>query len=116
MKTNYLIIRFTLAVLALIVLTATVYEGWQMHCGIDNFKPEGKALKILHCFSALSNGRKILSVSTTNSSDNLDCLHGIRFLTTFWLVSVHTYMRVSGVFKNNVINPKMVDQVIHERT
>ncbi|KZS08085.1 putative Nose resistant to fluoxetine protein, partial [Daphnia magna] len=83
-----------LSIVGLLVVTATVHEAWRMYCGTDlNSKTHGKALTTLHCFSALSNGRKILSmkVSVSSANDNLGCVHGIRFFSTCWVVLGHTF-------------------------
>lgn len=85
-----------------------------MHRGVGFVPETGSRLRdVLHCFSALSNGRKLLSLSggSDSSSDNLSCLNGIRFVTTFWLICVHTLIRVVGMAKSNVANPKLVEQV-----
>lgn len=45
------------------------------------------AIKTLHCFSALNNSRKILLTAYTPGS--FTCLHGIRVLSTTWVVMGH---------------------------
>ena len=50
-------------------------------------------MKILLCFSALENGRKILS-SKAIASD-LPCLHGIRVLSATWIMLLHTYIIIT---------------------
>ncbi len=45
--------------------------------------------KIVTCFSAMTNGRKLLTVS--NDKQDLTPLHGIRFLSMAWIMLGHTF-------------------------
>ena len=51
---------------------------------------DGFPIKLLNCFSMLSNNNKILS-TTSVVVDNLACLNGIRVLSTTWIVLYHSY-------------------------
>jgi hypothetical protein len=91
----------------LAVLVATLHDSWRIYRGVA--VTDNKAVSVLHCFSALSNGRKILSLKSSSSgSDNLSCLHGIRFFSTCWVVLGHTWIKIA---MGNVLNPNMVAQV-----
>ena len=70
-----------------------------MYCdvGFDS-KKDGTAINVLHCFSTLSNGRKILSMKVS-SVDNLGCVHGIRFFSTCWVVILIGHVWVFGIYK-----------------
>lgn len=94
-----------------LVLTATIHDGWRTYCNHDfDAKSDAGFVTGLHCFSALHNGKKLLSLEPTSSgSDNLSCLHGIRFLSTCWVVIGHTWLK--GL-TSNVLNPKIVEQVL----
>jgi hypothetical protein len=99
-----------LSFIGLLVASATIHESWRMYCGTGyDAKTDGKALSALHCFSALSNGRKILSMKVTSSSsnDNFGCIHGIRFFSTVWVVVGHTW--IIGAYKT--MNPRAVKTV-----
>ena len=61
----------------------------------NDSKDEGLALRVLHCFSLVSNGRKLLSTKTASSNNNLGCLHGIRFLSATWVVMGHTWYQAT---------------------
>ncbi|XP_067687124.1 O-acyltransferase like protein-like [Haliotis asinina] len=69
-------------------------NGGQQLLTVDNepdqkYKP--KLLeRILLCFSAVSNGEKILSVKRSPAS--ITCLHGIRVLSIGWVILGHTYI------------------------
>ena len=91
---------------------ATVHDAWRMCCDVAfDSKKDSPAISVLHCFSAFTNGRKILSMKRSkNSTTNLSCVHGIRVLSTCWVVMGHTW--VIGAASNSV-NPKMVTQVIN---
>ena len=83
--------RVVLSVIGLLVAAATIYECDRlMMKGPINPKSDGLAISILHCFSALNNGRKLLSTKT--GSGNLGCIHGIRVLSTFWVVMGHSFL------------------------
>ncbi len=54
--------------------------------------------RLLLCFSAVSNGEKILSVKNTPGS--LTCLNGIRVLSMGWVILGHTFsflVAVAGI-------------------
>ncbi len=97
-----------LSLIGLVVLMATVHEAWRMYIGTDfNAKQDGKLLSALHCFSILNNGRKILSMKVTASSDNFGCIHGIRFFSTCWVVLAHTFSIAAG----KIMNTKSITEV-----
>ncbi len=97
-----------LSLVGLLVLMATVHEAWRMYRGTDfDTKQDGKLLSALHCFSVLNNGRKILSMKVTVSSDNFGCIHGIRFFSTCWVVLGHTFSIAAG----KIMNTKMITEV-----
>ncbi|KAL1505652.1 hypothetical protein ABEB36_005168 [Hypothenemus hampei] len=55
-------------------------------------------VQLLLAFSAVTNGRKILSLN--NTSKDLSCLHGLRVFSICWIILVHTYLQVFGVARN----------------
>ncbi|XP_048237969.1 O-acyltransferase like protein-like [Haliotis rufescens] len=57
--------------------------------------------RVLLCFSAVSNGEKILSVKRSPAS--ITCLHGIRVLSIGWVILGHTYLYF---IMSNAENPK----------
>ena len=79
-----------LSVIGFLVASATLHELVRMHffSPIDT-NTESMEVRVLHCFSAVNNTRKLLT--TRPSSDNLGCVHGIRVLSTTWVVMGHTY-------------------------
>ncbi|XP_032794832.2 nose resistant to fluoxetine protein 6 [Daphnia magna] len=94
-----------LSLVGLLVTSATVHEAWRMYFGIDfDSKTDGPFVNSLHCFSALSNGRKILSMKQSTSNDNFGCIHGLRFFSTCWVVIGHTW--ILGAYKS--MNPRAV--------
>ena len=89
--------RTILSLLGCLIVFATSRETWkiiQMQQPNDS-KDEGLALRVLHCFSLVSNGRKLLSTKTASSNNNLGCLHGIRFLSATWVVMGHTWYQAT---------------------
>ena len=87
-----MIIRFSsfkdfFCLLSTIVVVATIHENW---CCSNKMVDSQKifAVQLLHCFSAKKN---CLNLFSTNDDvkDSLSCLHGIRVLTTCWIVLIH---------------------------
>ncbi len=96
--------RMAFCLLGFFVLSATVHEFWRenyLQNPVDS-KTEKLGIRYLNCFSALSNSRKLLS--TRDELDSISCLHGIRFLTTCWIVFQHAFMEIIG---RNSYNMKM---------
>lgn len=93
-----------LSVLAALVISATIHEARRIYID-ETFDAEkdGRLVTALHSFSAIRNGRRILAIRVLSSSadDNLGCLHGIRFLSTCWVVVGHFWE--IGIFK--MMNP-----------
>ncbi|GFU02341.1 nose resistant to fluoxetine protein 6 [Nephila pilipes] len=67
------------------------------------------AKKILLCFSAIENGKKILNTKT--SEDQLLSVHGIRFLSLTWVILGHTYISSISVIGNRIDVLKEMDSV-----
>lgn len=114
--------RVTLSLIGLLVLISTVHEVWRAFHKIP-FDPkiDGNVVNYLHCFSFLNNGRKLLSMKSPPGGGNLNCIHGIRVLSTFWVVIGHTWSNGPFVAAHNV-NAVMEDaqswwfQGIHNAT
>ncbi|XP_046631179.1 nose resistant to fluoxetine protein 6-like isoform X4 [Daphnia pulicaria] len=69
--------------LALSVTTATLHDSIT-----DNVVSRNSfAVRLLHCFSAKRNCKTLLS--TEVAKDSLSCVHGIRVLSTCWIVLFH---------------------------
>lgn len=51
----------------------------------------GEKSQALLAFSFYTNGKKLLSYKKVESSDTLNCLHGIRVISTAWVVLGHTF-------------------------
>lgn len=66
------------------------------------FSVLGVCKNILLCFSALSNGKKILNIDPTTSSA-LKCVHGMRFFSICWIIMVHTYLEVFAIADNKTM-------------
>ena len=100
----------TLSTLGVLVLVATVYESCRLvNNKMFDMKSGGWLVSSLHCFSALNNSRKILSMRVSSSSDNLSSIHGIRFISTLWVVIGHTWLK--GLLFSSALNPNAVQFV-----
>ncbi len=90
LKYDFGIYRAVFAMLGIIILSATIHEAWRGYYDRP-FDPatDGFLVTMWHCFSGLKNGKMILS--TTTSPSDISCLHGIRFLSTTWIIILHTH-------------------------
>lgn len=52
----------------------------------------GQKIQLFLAFSFYTNGKKLLSYEKAKSDDTLHCLHGIRVITTQWIVLGHSYL------------------------
>lgn len=86
-----------LVLIGLLVVVATIQECVRIYADrpVDG-KKDSLAVRTLHCFSALNNSRAILS--TAQSSEEISCLNGIRFITAIWIVISHSCW--AGVDRN----------------
>lgn len=93
----------TLSLIGLFVLLATLHEGWRTYHGVPfNSQSDGKVVTSLHCFSILNNGRKLLSMKVSSRGTNIGCIHGIRVLSTLWVVIGHTWIYGPYLSAHNV--------------
>ncbi len=91
------VISVLLAILISLALIAGIIDYWERHDMVETATaPSAKktmsggiAYKYFMAFSIYTNTKKLLS--TRKSPDDMGCLHGIRFLSTAWVVLAHTY-------------------------
>ena len=82
-----------LSILGFLVVTATLHEAAGFYLKIATVDAKsGAAVRALRCFSAISNARKILSTRSTPGS--FTCLHGMRVLSTSWVLLFHWWFVV----------------------
>ena len=90
--------RVLLSVIGFLIIVATIHDWVQTYFKVPtpakSGSRSGRAVEALHCFSALSNGRKLLA-PTAATSQNFACLNGIRVISTTWVVMGHTYYALS---------------------
>jgi len=97
-----------LSLIGILVLSATIHEAWRS--SVDrpiDARTDSLGVRILHCFSALNNTRKLLS--TKSSSDSFTCIHGIRLLSTTWVVMGHSWMMTYYQYNYNLITGSVKD-------
>ncbi|KAK4008049.1 hypothetical protein OUZ56_013206 [Daphnia magna] len=88
-----------------LVLTATVHEIWSgASPSCSDVAQQNFHIKFLHCFSAKRNCRMLFSTKD-DVKDSLACLHGIRVVTTCWIVLIH----VAGEFTQRMSYTKQLD-------
>ncbi|KAK8771994.1 hypothetical protein V5799_024760 [Amblyomma americanum] len=87
-----------LAILAMVIVAATgldlLTERW------DKNRKNAIPYKCAMAFSALSNSRLIMGINKDKNSDNYSFrfMHGIRFLSIFWICLGHSYGTISENF------------------
>ncbi|XP_018574609.1 nose resistant to fluoxetine protein 6-like [Anoplophora glabripennis] len=59
----------------------------------------GIFLRLLLSFSAVSNGKKIISVDRV-SMESIKCIHGLRFFSIGWIILVHSYLELFAIADN----------------
>ncbi|XP_071944600.1 nose resistant to fluoxetine protein 6-like [Antedon mediterranea] len=64
--------------------------------------------KFLMCFSATTNGTKVLNVS--NSGGQLNCLNGIRVLSMWWVILGHSLLFILGHIDDYAYIDRMIGQ------
>ena len=101
----------TLSVLGLVTILATSHELWLEYERPTQPNNVGLAVKLLHCFSMLTNGRKLLSTKSV-AVDNISCLYGIRVLSMGWIVLAHTYLEA---IRKEMYNPSTFLKVINKK-
>ncbi|XP_076252786.1 nose resistant to fluoxetine protein 6-like isoform X2 [Rhynchophorus ferrugineus] len=63
---------------------------------LHNIRKRKTCMRIILAFSALRNGKRILSVDRI-PDDSISCLHGLRFLSIVWIIMVHTFLAAFGI-------------------
>lgn len=69
---------------------------------IFSFKIPVPKARLFMIFSMYTNGRKLLSCKKSTSKDMMNCVHGIRVISTQWVVLGHTYMMFMAMPTVNV--------------
>ncbi|XP_031636343.1 nose resistant to fluoxetine protein 6-like isoform X2 [Contarinia nasturtii] len=77
--------KITIGLLVIISGLVFISTGYDILC------TNRKKSQILLAFSFYSNGQKLFSLNEVNTSETIQCLHGIRVLSTQWVVLCHTY-------------------------
>ena len=77
--------RAMLCVFLLLVILGTFCDL----CNVSAKSSKHILVRILNCFSAYSNGKKLLS--TTKVEGSIDCIHGLRLFSMCWVVLGHTW-------------------------
>ncbi|KAJ9582996.1 hypothetical protein L9F63_022654, partial [Diploptera punctata] len=98
-----------LVVIIVLIAAGTCYEmlqssGEENNANTDTQKTSttpGLVSRLLLCFSAIRNGRKILNCSTPEES--LTSVHGLRFFSLTWVILVHTYLQLFAIGQNKTL-------------
>ena len=105
------ICRVVSSLICVLLILATCHDIWRTSRGIGfDAATDSTAVTTLHCFSITRNTNKLVSL-LNSESQGLSCLNGIRSITTVWLIFIHCVMRMAGLWRSVVMNPKAMDQV-----
>lgn len=85
---NFCLSRTIISVITFVSLLAGIVDYWQNH-EVENPPQRGLAYQYFMAFSVYTNTKRWLS--TRRSSDDMGCIHGIRFLSTCWVLLGHGY-------------------------
>jgi hypothetical protein len=72
-----------------VIVMTLVFEPSTIRALFTGLTVTGVAHFVLTSFSLKTNIKNLLSAST--SADTMTCLHGLRFLSIFWILLGHTY-------------------------
>ena len=67
-----------------------------------NFKTN-RMIQAVVAFSLYTNGRRLISTKQRKGKSSITCLHGIRFLTMFWVFVGHMYGLQADMLNNNYL-------------
>ncbi|OXA43963.1 Nose resistant to fluoxetine protein 6 [Folsomia candida] len=98
-----------LGVITALVVVSSVVDIW-LNRGVDKPPKRGVAFQCLNSFSMYTNIPRWLSTRAT--ADDLGCLHGIRFLSTAWVILAHTWFVVIYIPYWNLVDVKMLQEKI----
>lgn len=80
--------KVTLGILGVVFCLILLSTGYDILCTATNRNKSEVCL----AFSFYTNGRKLLSYKKSKSPDAIDCVNGIRVLTTQWVVIGHVFI------------------------
>lgn len=72
----------------------------------------GNKVQVLLAFSFYTNGMKLLSYKKSTSPEVMNCVHGIRVITTQWVVVGHTYVMYALLPTRNITAIATVSKMI----
>lgn len=62
-------------------------------------------------FSMYTNGRKLFSCKRNRSPDVMECLNGIRVVSTYWVLYGHTMAMFAAAPLTNILTVKSVSKI-----
>ncbi|CAG7732798.1 unnamed protein product [Allacma fusca] len=95
-----------LAFIGVLCLSGTLWDIQRSPKEGNSHDSPGFAMKLLLAFSFYTNTKKW--ASTKVGSDNLGCLHGLRFLSMAWVVLCHTFSMILSQPTWNLVDVKML--------
>ncbi|XP_055845554.1 nose resistant to fluoxetine protein 6-like [Episyrphus balteatus] len=78
-----------LGVLTGLMILSSAYELY-----VDYYQK--KPNTVLLAFSVFTNGKRLFAISTKRSRNSIDCLTGLRVLSTIWIMNHHSYTNIFG--------------------
>ncbi|XP_055912803.1 nose resistant to fluoxetine protein 6-like [Eupeodes corollae] len=78
----------------LVVITGLMILSSAYEVYVNHFMKKPKPIFL--AFSILTNGRRLFSINTKRSRSSIDCLNGLRVISTLWIVMHHSYDNILG--------------------
>ncbi|KAL7038797.1 hypothetical protein ACKWTF_009696 [Chironomus riparius] len=94
------VVLVMLALLVLVIITSTIYEVWTK-------KQSHESKKVFTAFSLNTNIKELLHIDYRKSRNVIACMHGMRALAAFWIISGHRIFRDSR-YMSRPINPNNI--------
>lgn len=94
-----------LSVITALVISSSALDV-ALNYGVEKPPKRGLGFQCLNAFSLYTNIPRWLSTRPT--ADDLGCLHGIRFLSTAWVILAHTWFVIIYVPYWNLVDVKLV--------
>ncbi|XP_044748205.1 nose resistant to fluoxetine protein 6-like [Coccinella septempunctata] len=90
MSTFQIIVTICICVIVSIVIVSTAYHAWLYN------KNKEEPPEIIKAFSVLNNGKKLFKISWGNK-EQIQCIHGLRFLSMVWVIAGHTFAGADSI-------------------
>ncbi|CAJ0565642.1 unnamed protein product, partial [Mesorhabditis spiculigera] len=109
--------RYLLGFITVMLVFGTAYDYLVLEKELRNLSDKERKvarerihpfLKAVIAFSVYTNGKQVLRTDHGNKKDQIDCLHGMRFLSMAWIILGHTYYYIGTSLTMDNLVPSLV--------